>query len=78
MTRKLAVAKTATWSVLKRSPPTNLVRKSLARLIGFETMRSIEPLETRSGMMPAVVMSARIVATHASQRLTPRPTKIIL
>ena len=78
ITRKLAVTNTAAWIPAKKSPVTQRVRKSRCRVMGFDSIMSMEPLAISSGTTLAVEMSARMAASHVSQMLIPRFWKIIL
>ncbi len=69
--RTVPTANTAACKPTNTSPAAYLVRNSRSRASGLESVSSIDPLETRSGIMLAVEMSARIVAPHPSQRLIP-------
>ena len=78
ITRKLATQNTAIWSVTNNNPAAYWVRNSRSRLIGRATTRSIAPLAMKLGKMPAVEISAKIVAIHVSQAPIPRLTNIVL
>jgi len=66
---------TKTCSEVKSRPVIHFVRKSLPRPIGRESIMSMAPPETRSGMMPAVLTSASTVLPRPSHHSTPRFVK---
>ena len=78
MTRKLARTKTAAWKPAKNKPVTQRVKNKRERVIGLDSIMSIEPLAMSSGTMLAVEMSARMAASHVSQILIPKFWKINL
>ena len=73
-----AMLNARTWSVANIRPVRYFVRNSRTRLIGFESVSSIDPLSMRSGTMLAVDTSARMVANIDSQIPTPKLEKSVL
>jgi hypothetical protein len=66
MIKKPPTVTISTWSVTNARPARYLVAKSRARPSGLERYRSIDPPVIRSGKIPAVEISARIVAAQVS------------
>ena len=75
ITRKHAPVNTNTWSEVKSNPVIHFVRNNRPRPIGLESIMSIAPPDTRSGMMPAVLTNARTVLPSPSHHSTPRFVK---